>query len=95
MHIIAKGDLNNNLLTGNIWKFEANNVMDFGFGTAQNYLCDGTSVLIGDRRVFVDVAYHPESLFYPNVIDIAKKNGKIYLGGISRDSISIQSYHNI
>jgi hypothetical protein len=76
VHIISKDDLNNNLLTGHIWKFEANEVPDFGFGTAQSYLWDGTSVLIGDRRVFIDVAYHPESLFYPQVIDIAKKTVK-------------------
>ncbi len=76
VHIIKKDDLNNNLLTGNTWKFEANKVMDFGFGTAKNYLWDGTSVSVGDRRVFVEVAYHPESMFYPNVIDIAKETVK-------------------
>ena len=76
VHIIAKDDLNNNLLTGNVWKFEANNVTDFGFGTALNYLWDGTGVLIDDRRVFVDVAYHPESVFYPKVIDITRKTVK-------------------
>lgn len=76
VHIITKDDLNNNLLTGNIWKFEANKVMDFGFGTAKNYLWDGTSVSVGDRRVFVDVAYDLESIFYPEVIDIAKNTVK-------------------
>jgi len=73
VHILSRDDLNNKLLIGNIWKFEANEVMDFGFGSAQKYLWDGTSVLAGDRRVFVNVAYHPESLFYPRVINIAKK----------------------
>jgi len=76
VHIIAKDDLNNNLLTGNVWKFEANEVTDFGFGAALNYLWDATGVLIDDRRVFVDVAYHPESIVYPEVIDIARKTVK-------------------
>ena len=76
VHIISQDDINSNLLVGNIWKFEANNVTDFGFGTAPNYLWDGTSVLVGDSRVFVDVAYHPESMTYPKIIDIAKKTVK-------------------
>ena len=76
VHIISKDNLNNNLLTGNVWKFEVNEVMDFGFGAALNYLWDGTGVLIDDRRVFVNAAYHPESILYPEVIDIARKTVK-------------------
>jgi alpha/beta superfamily hydrolase len=76
VHIISENDLNNNLLTGNVWKFKANEVTDFGFGTAYNYLWDGTGVLIDDRRIFIDVAYHPESMVYPKVIDIARKTVK-------------------
>ncbi len=75
-HIISKDDLHANLLTGNVWKYEAKGVMDFGFGTALNYLWDGTGVLIDDRRVFIDVAYHPESGFYPEAIDVARKTVK-------------------
>jgi hypothetical protein len=76
VEIISKDDLTNDLLRGNIWKFEANAVPDFAFGTASRYLWNGTSVQIDDRRVFVDVAYHPASEFYPRVIDIAKKTIK-------------------
>lgn len=76
VHIISNENLNDNLLIGNIWKFEASKVTDFGFGTAQNYLWDGTSISIDDRKVFVDAAYHPESKFYLQVVDIAKKTIK-------------------
>ena len=76
VHIISKDDLNNNMLIGNIWEFEAKEVTDFGFGTAPGYLWDGTSVLFNNHRVFVDVAYHPESMFYPQTIDIATKTVK-------------------
>jgi hypothetical protein len=76
VEIISKDDLGEDMLVGNIWKFEANEVPDFAFGTAPNYLWDGSSVLIGDRRVFVDAAYPPESKFYPRVINIAKNTVK-------------------
>ena len=76
VQIISKYDLNSNMLIGNIWKFEAKGVTDFGFGTAPDYFWDGTSVLVNNRRIFVDVAYPPESMFYPQVIDIAKKTVK-------------------
>ena len=76
VEILSKDDLNKDYLVGNIWEFEANEVPDFAFGTAPNYLWDGTSILIGDRRIFVDAAYHPESVLYPQVIDIAKNSVK-------------------
>ena len=59
VHIVSKDDLNKKLLSSNIWKFEAKKVPDFAFGTALNYLWDGTSIKIKDKRVFVDVAYNP------------------------------------
>ncbi|MBA7576656.1 hypothetical protein ES708_18497 [subsurface metagenome] len=77
VEIISRDDLNKELLVGNVWQFKADGVPDFAFGTAPNYLWEGTSVLIGDSRIFVDVAYHPESMLYPQVIEIAK-NTVIY-----------------
>ena len=76
VEIISKYNLTEDMLLGNIWKFEANEVPDFAFGTATDYLWDGSSVLIGDRRVFIDAAYHPDSKFYPRVINIAKNTVK-------------------
>jgi hypothetical protein len=73
VHILSKDDIGKDLLINNIWQFEAKNVPDFGFGTSPNYLWDGTSVQLSERRVFVDVAYHPDSKIYPIVADIAKK----------------------
>ncbi|KPL17331.1 MAG: hypothetical protein AMS26_01310 [Bacteroides sp. SM23_62] len=74
--IISKDDLPKDLLAGNKWKFKANGVPDFAFGTANHYLWDGSSVMVDNRRVFVDVAYHPDAEFYPRVIDIARKTVK-------------------
>ncbi|NOQ27922.1 MAG: hypothetical protein GQ564_21375 [Bacteroidales bacterium] len=71
--IVSKEDLNKKLLIGNSWEFEAKNVTDFAFGTALNYLWDGTSVQLNDKRVFVDVAYNPTSELYPKAIDIARR----------------------
>lgn len=76
VRIISRDDLDKDLLDGNTWIFEAKAVPDFAFGTASGYLWEGTSVKIDERRVFVDVAYHPESEFYPRVIDIARKTVK-------------------
>lgn len=72
IHIIKEEDLDHNYITGNKWHFEANKVPDFAFGTAKGYLWDATKVQIGNRSIFVDVAYHPRSNFYPSVIDIAR-----------------------
>lgn len=74
--IISRDDLDKDVLTGNTWRFEAGGVSDFAFGTSPGYLWEGTSVNIGDRRIFVDVAYRPESEFYPRVIDIARETVK-------------------
>lgn len=71
--IVSKEDLNKELLIGNSWEFEAKNVTDFAFGTALNYLWDGTSVRLNDKRVFVDVAYNPKSELYSKTIDIARR----------------------
>lgn len=74
VHIITSDDQPNELLKGNQWIFEAKDVPDFGFGTAPEYLWDGTSVEVDGRRIFVDVAYHPESELYDRVIDIARES---------------------
>jgi hypothetical protein len=74
--IISEDELDNKMLAGNIWKFKASGVPDFAFGTALRYLWDGTSVQAGERRVLVDVAYHPGSEFYPRAIDVARKTVK-------------------
>jgi hypothetical protein len=73
VNIVSKKDLNKKLLIGNSWKFEAENVTDFAFGTALNYLWVGTSVRLNDKRVFVDAAYNPKSELYSKTIDIARR----------------------
>jgi len=70
--ILTGKDMDKNWLLSNEWHFEAEHVPDFAFGTAQDYLWEGTSVAINDRKIFVDVAYHPDSELYSEALDIAR-----------------------
>ncbi len=76
IQIISREDIGKGQLNGNVWEFEAKGVPDFGFGTAPNYIWEASSVVVGKRRVFVDVAYHPESITFPMVLDISKETVK-------------------
>jgi DNA polymerase IIIc chi subunit len=72
VQLMGKNDLDKDMLKSNLWRYRADGVPDFAFGTAQNYLWDATSVSIGDKKVFTEVAYHPDAKLYPKVIDIAR-----------------------
>lgn len=72
VHILDSTNFGNNPPLGNIWKYEAQEVPDFAFGAAMDYYWDASSVAVGDKRVFVDVAYHPESVSFPYLIDVAR-----------------------
>jgi len=79
VHIIEKKDLKKKSgITKkgrNVWKYEATNVNDFAFGISNNYLWDATSVEIsypdGNRRVFIESAYHPSSKNFKQVAEIS------------------------
>jgi hypothetical protein len=71
--LLGNEDLEKDYIKGNKWHFTANRVPDFAFGTAKGYLWDATSVQVGNKRVFVDVAYHPKSALYSEAIHIARK----------------------
>jgi len=60
---------------GNIWHFKAQNVPDFAFAAATNYLWEGSSVIVDqktDRSVFVDIVYPKESNFPSKTLQVAK-----------------------
>lgn len=71
--LLGNDDLEYNYVLGKKWHFTANHVPDFAFGAAKGYLWDATSVQVGNRRVFIDVAYHPKSALYSEAIHIARK----------------------
>ena len=61
------------------WKYKAENVMDFSFGTSDHYLWDATSLVVDsirNRRVFVDAAYNPYSNDFYKVASIARESIK-------------------
>jgi len=64
-----------NSFIGNIWRFKAEQVPDFAFVAATNYLWEGTSVIVDKKtgkRVFVDIVYPKESNLPLKTLQIAK-----------------------
>ena len=74
VHILDTTNFQKDNLVGNTWKFEATKVPDFAFGTAMDYYWDATSVVINGKHVFVDLAYNPQSVSFPYVLDVMKKS---------------------
>nr|NQU94314.1 peptidase [Bacteroidota bacterium] len=79
VHIIGASDLLSGNLTKrnsqNIWKFNAENVSDFAFGTSDHYLWDGSGLQVNretGRRVFIDAAYNRNSTDFYQVAQIAR-----------------------
>jgi len=60
----------------NTWRFEARNVTDFVFATADHYVWQSTSLVVDpatQRRTRVDVAYNPRHKDFEEVIDFSRK----------------------
>ncbi|SFP97721.1 M1 family metallopeptidase [Hymenobacter arizonensis] len=60
----------------NTWRFEAQNVTDFVFATADHYVWQSTSLVVDPatkRRTRVDAVYKPEHKDYEEVIHFARK----------------------
>ncbi|MFA3783559.1 M1 family metallopeptidase [Melioribacteraceae bacterium 4301-Me] len=81
VRIVTEEDLKNGLVTKdgpkNTWKYKAEGVTDFAFGTSDHYLWDGSSVLVDDntkRKTFVDAAYKKESKDFYEVAEIARNS---------------------
>ncbi len=74
IHIITKTDWDNRKIFtrkgANSFHFKADSIPDFAFGISDNYLWDGSSVLIDSadsRRVVVNAAYEPGSAYFDSV----------------------------
>jgi hypothetical protein len=60
----------------NTWRFEAKNVTDFVFATADHYVWQSTSLVVDPatkRRTRVDAVYNPKHEDYKEVIDFSRK----------------------
>jgi hypothetical protein len=60
----------------NTWRFEAKNVTDFVFATADHYVWQSTSLVVDPatkRRTRVDAAYNPKHEDYKEVIQFSRK----------------------
>jgi len=60
----------------NTWRFEARNVTDFVFATADHYVWQSTSLVVDPatkRRTRVDAVYNPRHEDYREVIDLSRK----------------------
>lgn len=81
IRIIAKEDYESGGITKrngkNRWKFKAEHVPDFAFGTSNSYYWDMTSLKpdkSDDRIAIVSAAYNPESKDFYEVAQIAQKS---------------------
>jgi hypothetical protein len=60
----------------NTWRFEAKNVTDFVFATADHYVWQSTSLVVDPttkRRTRVDAVYNPQHADYKEVIDFSRR----------------------
>lgn len=80
VNIITKDDLQktvySNSSTKNVWKFIAEDVPDFAFGTSDHYLWDAVMLKLKNKPepIYVASAYNQNSLDFYNVAAIAKKS---------------------
>ncbi len=77
VNIITKEDLQKTVYTNiaekNVWKFKAEHVPDFAFGTSDHYLWDASTLNLGDKVVLVSAAYNSASNDFYKVAGIARK----------------------
>lgn len=81
VRIVTEEDLRKGAVTAdnpkNTWKYKAENVSDFAFGTSNHYLWDGSTVVVDSstgRKTFVDAAYKKESKDFYEVAEIARNS---------------------
>jgi len=79
IHIVDSTECTLNNITNpvnNTWKFKAENVTDFAFGTSNHYLWDAASLVVEKstgRRVLIEAAYNKDSKDFYEVAKIAGK----------------------
>jgi len=72
-HLLSEKDNPAENLIGNIWKFKADFVPDFAFGTAPNFVWDVVNVSLDEKDVYVEAAYPYNEEIYHTTIDIARQ----------------------
>lgn len=60
------------------WKFKSEQTPDFAFGMSRTYYWDATSIKSGNRRVSVNAVYKPDSKYFKQVADFARKTVKFF-----------------
>ncbi|WP_167856307.1 M1 family metallopeptidase [Hymenobacter metallicola] len=80
VHIIDESDLKRQDITAanaqNTWRFEAQNVTDFVFATADHYVWESTSLVVDPatkRRTRVDAVYNTKHADYKEVVHFARR----------------------
>jgi hypothetical protein len=81
VRIVTEEDYSSGLITADreklTYKFSADFVPDFTFATSNNYLWDGSSLIVDQqtvRRAFIDAAYKSASKEFAQVAEIARKS---------------------
>ncbi len=85
VNIITRDDIYNTTLTADKkslkWRFKADNVTDFAFGTSKYYLWDGVaykSDKLPTKKVFISAAYNEKSSDFYEVASVAKSSIQYY-----------------
>jgi len=82
VHVITEKDRNEGKLfqkkEAHIWKFKAENLVDFAFAASDSYLWDATSFNTGKKRVWINTVYKKNSTDFATVADIAWKSLDFY-----------------
>ncbi len=84
--IKAEDRENNNILKkiskNRVWKFKSENTPDIAFGISKTFLWDATSVISGNKRIWINTAYKENSTDFKNVAEISKNAIKFFTNEI-------------
>jgi len=61
-----------------IWKFKADNLVDFAFAASDNYIWDATSYNTGEKRVWINAVYKKSSPDFATVAEVTWKSLDFY-----------------
>jgi len=87
IHIITTEDRNKKDILkksskNRVWKFKSENTPDIAFGISKTFIWDATSVMSGNRRIWVNTAYKENSADFKDVAEIAKNAIKFFTNEI-------------
>ena len=86
IHIITKEDrIKNDILKkakNRVWKFKSENTPDIAFGISKSFLWDATSIMSGNRKIWVNTAYKENSADFKDVAEISRNAIKFFTNEI-------------